>query len=214
MNAIWFKGRWRTPFDPARTALAPFMVEEDASTRVPVQMMSCVAPMHYREDRTFTAVLLPYVSGLSMVIVLPRWSAGNRRSVATVEQALAETVPEEWVPRIRYDEVTVFLPRFRVSWAVSLRPVCESLGLADLFTLRRADFSRAFGTTPMFVSDIQQEAMVELNEAGTEAAALSTTVALGGRFVPRHRHSRAPSAPITHSCSSSSVGTPCCLPAA
>lgn len=184
MNAIWFKGRWRTPFDPARTAIAPFMIEEHASTRVPVQMMSCVAPMYYREDRTFTAVLLPYVSGLSMVIVLPSWSVSNRHSVASTERALAETVPDEWVPKIQYDEVTVFLPRFRVSETRSLRPMCESLGLADLFTLGRADFSRAFGTTPVFVSDIQQEAMVEVNEAGTEAAALTTAIALGAASQP------------------------------
>ncbi|VDI74431.1 plasminogen activator inhibitor 1 [Mytilus galloprovincialis] len=57
-----------------------------------------------------------------------------------------------------------------------LKPVCTALGITEIFDDKIADFSEIFESdqTRVVVSDARHKAYIEVNEEGTEAAAVTT----------------------------------------
>src|SRR5208282_1336701 len=75
---------------------------------------------------------------------------------------------------------TVVIPKFKVECSAELKKPLESLGMKAAFDASRADFS---GIAPhLHISAAIQKTFVEVNEEGTEAAAVTgvavTTTAL------------------------------------
>ena len=61
LNAIYFKGEWKTAFDPSRTQDAPFYLATGEEKRVPMMRRSGHYP-YYRGTK-FQAISLPYGDG-------------------------------------------------------------------------------------------------------------------------------------------------------
>jgi serpin B len=83
----------------------------------------------------------------------------------------------------------VTLPRFTTTQSFNLVKELQSLGMTSAFK-GNADFSGMEATTNLFVSDVIHKAFVEVNESGTEAAAVTLTIALSkgmaGHFIVDH----------------------------
>ena len=83
------------------------------------------------------------------------------------------------VAKMRDRGVELFLPRFKITWgAVNMRDQLSALGMSLAFTRLQADFSGINGHEPpdeecLFISDVFHKAFVEVNEEGTEAAAVT-----------------------------------------
>jgi serpin B len=69
-------------------------------------------------------------------------------------------------------KVNIRIPRFTAQQHLDLEPILRSLGAASLFD-DRADFTGIDGTTNLFISQALHDAFVEVNEQGTEAAAVT-----------------------------------------
>jgi serpin B len=75
------------------------------------------------------------------------------------------------------------LPRFRYDAGFELRDALTDLGMVDAFD-DRADFSGIDGTHELFIEQVYHQAFVDVDEAGTEAAAASAvTVARKGALM-------------------------------
>lgn len=174
INAIYFKGSWREKFDPALTQDAPF---HGVAGDQPSKLMHREGTMRHLGTADFDAVDLPYGnSAFTMTVVLPR--AG--RSVETLASSLQSEQWSAWMRQFREGNVDLYLPRFRVEWTRKLNADLEALGMRDAFD-GRADFTRLSPHgRAVFISYVIQKTYVDVNEEGTEAAAVT---AVGVRLV-------------------------------
>ena len=168
INAIYFKGSWRTRFDPSRTVTAPFHA---VGGDQPAKLMRRDGTMRWLQTPEFEAVDLPYGNGAyAMTVVLP--AAGKRvDDVAASLQASAWTT---WMGQFNDAEVELQLPRFKLEWARELIPDLQALGMRAAFIDGGADFSRMSTLgSQLFISLVKQKTYVDVNEEGTEAAAVT-----------------------------------------
>jgi serine protease inhibitor len=182
INALYFKGEWKTKFNETWTQKMAFITCGDKpsavgpqshAAAVEIPMMGVEANFRsYRADNA-TLVELPYrQSGLSLVAVLPDRDTG----LAYVREKLAKNWPD-WVAKLLATgthELEVRFPKFRLESNLPLNDPLASMGMKLPFDEAKADFSRAFpGTKPgqVYVNRVIHSTFIEINEAGTEAAA-------------------------------------------
>ncbi len=171
VNAVYFKGNWAAQFDPADTADAPFWIAPGESVIVPM-MQQTAALRHGRFDGV-QVLELPYAGGdLSMLILLPDDTEGVDRlqAVLTVEQL------DIWTRHLDTGEVKVLLPRFKTEFAVTLNETLKEMGMPAAFDMNAADFSGMDGFIWLYIGYVLHKAFIDMNEAGTEAAAATAVV--------------------------------------
>lgn len=170
INAIHFKGSWRTRFDPALTAPAPFHAATGAAQSVP--FMNLQATLPYAEAEGVQVVDLPYSRGAwSMTIVLP--PAGT-----TADALAANLTLERWnalVGALSEQKVQLALPKLKLAYERQMRPDLTALGMGVAFS-DAANFSGMTSTPNAFaIGYVKQKTFVDVNEEGTEAAAATVT---------------------------------------
>ncbi|XP_052012774.1 serpin B6 isoform X1 [Apodemus sylvaticus] len=184
VNAIYFKGNWEKPFDKEDTREMPFKVSKNE--KKPVQMMfkESTFKMTYVKEISTKILLLPYVDNeLNMIIMLP----DEHIELSMVEKKITYKKFGEWtrLDRMKGVKVVVFLPRFKLEENYDMNDVLYKLGMTDAFEEDRADFSGISPKQGLFLSKVIHKAFVEVNEEGTEAAAV-TAIGLRGssQFTP------------------------------
>jgi len=130
------------------------------------------AKMSYAEGSTYQAVDLPYGdSAFTMTVVLPK--AGT--SVETLAASLDASTWQSLISGLRTSEVDLYLPKVKMSWLRELIPDMKALGMNIPFT-DGADFTRMSPRgRELYISLIRQKTFVDINEEGTEAAAVTAT---------------------------------------
>ena len=167
-NAIYFKGKWDRPFDKLRTSQDEFHLSAGGEKQVP--MMWQHGHFNYQQDSGFQAVRLPYAGKrLQMYLFLPDINSSPTKLLADLN---AETWRNKILPKFQDREGILALPRFKLDYDVKLNDPLKALGMRQAFTVG-ADFS-AMADEPLFVSEVKQKSFVEVNEEGTEAAAVTT----------------------------------------
>jgi len=179
VNAVYFKGKWLHPFDPALTAEGQFFAPGGA---VPVKFMKGKAKFRYAEADGIQALELPYVGRkLSMLVLLPEKGRGVRHAVDNLHGSGASI----WNTSLMEREVNVRLPKFSFVCERSCVETFKKLGVIDVFDAGRADLSGMAGRPgDLVLSAILHKAFVEVGEAGTEAAAATAGVVSLTAFVP------------------------------
>lgn len=182
LNAMYFKGTWKTEFDQKRTEKRPFL----NGGVTPAEVDTMVGKIRIRhnsfENLGVDVAELPYRGGdYSMVILLPREKTGVEALKRNLTAAQLETLVDQLVER----DVDVSLPRFKMETMYSLKEILQQMGIKKIF--EGADLSGITGDKSLEVSAVVQKAVVEVNEEGTEAAVVSgvigaTRVALSPSF--------------------------------
>ena len=174
-NAIYFKGLWATPFDPARTLEAPFYLSGSEQVPVPTMMRQGLARIAPLPGARMLA--LPYKGGdLSMLIVLPREFDG----LAALEASLTFEALQQAVGALQEtpSAIPISIPRFRIESKFGLGPTLATMGMPSAFTAGAADFSGIDGGRDLHIAAAIHQSFVEVNEEGTEAAA-ATGISIG-----------------------------------
>ncbi|KFV51639.1 hypothetical protein N341_01654, partial [Tyto alba] len=171
VNAIYFKGIWKTAFKEEHTWETPFNVTEQESR--PVQMMCQnstfkVAAVAAEEIKILE---LPYASGqLSMLVLLPDDVSGLEQ----LENRISFEKLTEWTsPNVMETKrVKVYLPRMKIEGKYNLTSVLVALGMTDLFS-PLANLSGISSAENLKISEAIHEAYMEVNEEGSEMAGSS-----------------------------------------
>lgn len=180
MNAIYFKGDWRAGFKAAETRSEPFTTHTGAQVTVPL--------MHreggFRAGRIANAVVaeLPYGGdAYAMTILLPDEGVDVNAFVA----GLGPTVFEDAAASLADSKVGIYLPKFRLAWEDTLNDELKSMGMQQAFKPDEAHFTRISGPLGdhLYIDFVKQKAFVDVNEVGTEAAAV-TVVGVGVTSAP------------------------------
>jgi serpin B len=160
-NAVYFKGNWDKPFAKGATRPRRFTGFSGAAD---VPMMVQEDSFAYARDGAVQVIELPYDGDLSMVVVLPDGPA----DLPAVERKLGRRYAD-WLAALRPTLVDLWLPRWTFTSRLDLGPPLEAAGMPLAFT-PGADFS-GMSAEPLFIDEVVQEAFIEVNETGTEAAA-------------------------------------------
>ena len=169
INAIYFKGNWKTPFDKSQTVNKTFFLTNGSSKQHP--MMSQNGFYLYYETDTFQAVNLPYgkEGDLSMYIFLPN----SNSNLETLSQQLTAENWSLWMQQFRGRDGKIEIPRFKMEYEVELKNTLRALGMAEIFGGAKTDFS-PMTDMPVAVDSVLHKTFVEVNEEGTEAAAVTS----------------------------------------
>jgi serpin B len=195
INTVYFKGLWTYQFAEENTVEAVFHNFDGSLT--PCHMMQLEAELSYFETDDFQALDLPYGNQkYSMTILLPKGQI-------SVDDIIAQITPEtwaQWIASFDTQLVRVSLPRFTMEYDILLNDMLISLGMGIAFS-GAADFSRITAGGGLYISRVIHNTFVEVNEEGTEAAAVTIIeireVAMGSAvtvnrpflFVIRESHS-------------------------
>jgi serpin B len=174
MSAIYFNGKWETPFNPEFTQDRPFYLLNGTTKELPTMYRS--DDFEYLKGDGFQAVRLPYAGGgVRMVIILPD---ADRTLTQLMDQLSIENW-ESWREQFSVKEGQLYLPRFTTRYDKQLNQALSAMGMTEAFDDGRADFSGMRPVPPaLFISQVRHVAYVDVNEAGTEAAAV-TSVEMG-----------------------------------
>ncbi|MCP6760486.1 MAG: serpin family protein [Fischerella sp. CENA71] len=167
LNAIYFKGRWTNEFDKQQTAQQPFYLTSGNQKQHP--MMSQKGRYKYYENEQFQAVSLPYSKDgkISFYVFLPK----SNYNLKSFYQNLNSDNWEKWMSQFSQQEGFIRLPRFKMDYEVRLNDALQALGMGEAFT-NKADFSKM--GEKFAISEVKHKTFVEVNEAGTEAAATTS----------------------------------------
>ena len=181
VNAVYFEAAWETQFDKENTAPGMFSVARSLSKKVPMMsLMNHKMNFADLDQLDCSMIELPYKGNrIVMQVILPNQING----VFDLENKLSEgdlnSLFSENMENIRVD---LTLPRFKLFHSLSLSDSLKQMGMADMFSAGKADFSGITGTRDLFVSSVIQKIFVEVNEEGSEAAAATEVVV---RFMSR-----------------------------
>ena len=210
LNAIYFKADWTSKFDPKNTTTETFSSEAGYSDLLnpPVMFTYELPMMHqnvlisYMKTDTYSAVILPYGSGLwNMTVLLPENGKTTYDVINELTQSSILNNPgwcETGGNFFSGYEVDLKLPRFEIaSDTDELRPNLKD-GLVDL--MKKMGIKLAFDAIeadipnmcnlPVFIKMMRQKAKIKVNEEGSEAAAVTVAgmmekSALGPREYPK-----------------------------
>ncbi len=173
LNAIYFKGTWKTQFFEESTLESDFWTSPAQSVRTDFMNMKGFFDMAQLDN--LQVLKLPYKGDrLSMLIILP----SDRDGIQKIEETLASEQIGQWRQSMQNTEVEIKMPKFEMKTHYDLIPHLKNLGMADAFDMFDADFSgiQDVSSGNLFVSKAIQDAYVKVNEEGTEAAAVTTIV--------------------------------------
>ncbi|MEM8534857.1 MAG: serpin family protein [Chloroflexota bacterium] len=172
INAIYFKGSWSKAFNPEHTREQPFYLLD--GNQKPCSMMFQSGSFRYFSDNAVEAIALPYGDErVSMYIFLP----ADNTSLAAFVRTLNPINWTNWMRRFNVKEGSIVLPRFKLEYEADLNDVLATLGMGIAFDAQKANFKRmGVFQENLFVSQIKHKAFVEVNEEGTEAAAVTAGV--------------------------------------
>jgi serine protease inhibitor len=171
VNAIYFKGTWATGFDPNQTAMQPFTL--GSGSQVPVATMNGTVNLRTGGSTTLTVVELPYRGGaLAMDFLMPTLASG----LAAFEATLTPTVLSGALGTLESTQVQLYLPKFSFTTRVALVPVLSGMGMTDVFVPGQANLSGMDGAMDLYVKTVVQQALVEVDEQGTVAAAATAAI--------------------------------------
>ncbi|XP_008061247.1 alpha-1-antichymotrypsin [Carlito syrichta] len=167
VNYIFFKAKWKTPFDPRDTFESRFYVRKNKWVKVPMMKLEDLSTPFFRdEELSCTVVELPYTGNASMLFVLP-----DKGKMEEVEARLLPETLRRWRDSLQTRWVDeLYLPKFSISGNYNLNDMLSQMGIRDVFT-SNADLSGVTGTKDLVLSQVVHKAVLDVAEVGTEAAA-------------------------------------------
>ena len=173
-NAVYFKGDWTLPFTAERTSAQPFYnAIGRAST---VQMMQQQSYFSYYEDKHIQVVQLPYKGDdLSMLVVLPKFN--HKLAMQQLTKSLSATKIKQWRSGLVRQEVDLQLPKFKLDARYQMKTLLADMGMPKAFN-NGAEFNLSADGTPIKLDEVYHQAVVTVDEKGTEAAAAAGAVGM------------------------------------
>ncbi|KAM0856664.1 hypothetical protein ACQ4PT_048969 [Festuca glaucescens] len=178
-NAIYFKGEWRQPFDKEHTVdHRKFHLLDGSPVKAFFMRRLRLHEVQIACHDGSKVLKLPYkvhwkqlasLPKFSMCVLLPDARDGLPSLLSRMTsrpEFLHEHLPTSLVPVGDFR-----LPRFKLTFRSSIVHVLKSLGLRLPFEPDTMDLTEKMEGAQLYVDDVIHKAVIEVNEAGSEAAA-------------------------------------------
>lgn len=167
-NALYFKSQWKEKFPKAGTSDEPFTTEDGSVRKVP--MMKNNETFVYQDNDDFRALSLPYGNGaFCMMVIMPQ----DGKTLMDVSSALKSIDWRGFLEGMISCEVDLWLPKFQTKYSKCLNELLSDMGMPSAFDAKRADF-KAMSDYALCLSFVRQDAVIKVDEEGSEAAAISS----------------------------------------
>lgn len=170
INAIYFKGIWQYQFDNRTTQKMDFHLANNTTKQV--DFMNQEGSFDYFRNDVFSAVNLPYGNGnFSMMVLVPN----DGKNYLDILTAMNEQNWSTWNNSFhKANQIKIYLPKFKFAYKRELNDDLKALGMESMFAENLADLSRINKVEEISVSKVLHKTFVEVNEEGTEAAAVTS----------------------------------------
>jgi serpin B len=170
INALYFNGKWTTGFDKDETHLDTFINASGKSSLVPTMYLKDT--LNAINTAALHAVELPYGDGSwSMYLFLPPVNVN-------LDDWCSQQLSEGWDNlRSEFEPVSgmeIYLPQFKLENSFELSKQLMQLGIPTAFS-DAADFSK-LGPGSLAISQVLHKTYIDVNEDGTEAAAVTAVI--------------------------------------
>lgn len=182
LNALYMKADWAHKFEGNYTNDREFTKADGSTVTVPFMNMF-EAYESYIKTEDAEGIMLPYDDGRLAFIALKPGS-GDARGYAS---SLTGAKLKELIAAAKADTfVTVNMPKFSTGYSVYLTDALKAMGMTDAFDPDLADLSGAGRGVdgPLYISYVFQRVKVDVDEEGTEAAAVTEIATAEGCALP------------------------------
>ncbi len=171
VNAITYAAAWEHTFPVEATQDHAFQLLDGAEVTVP--MMCQTEEFAWADGDGYLSVELPYEGDeIAMLVIVP--DQGRYREI---EAAMGPSFLSQVTDELEFGTVTVGLPRWSSETKVDAVEQLQELGMVDAFEPGMADFSGMNGGTgPLWISHVIHQALVSVDEEGTQAVAATAAV--------------------------------------
>ena len=168
-NALHFKGMWKYRFDKKNTSEQDFYNSDGTKSKVKMMSQKCKFLAYSGENMDM--VELPYGNeNFCMDVILPH---EGKNLDECMKDFTLNTFLYEYIKDSKQTDVVVQMPRMKLECTKSLITPLMAMGMTDAFLDGKADFT-GISDSRIFISDVKQSTYVNVDEEGTEAAAVTT----------------------------------------
>ena len=170
LNAVYFKANWEDQFKVENTEKRDFKNSNNKIVKVNT-MYKSFDSVNYYEDKKIQMIELPYEDkNLSMVIILPKKEVYSSSLNYMKKEKLDFT---KLINKLyTKSDVELYLPKFKLEYKESLVNAFTKMKMKKAFT-DFAEFTNLNEGTPLKISNILHKTFIEVDEKGTEAAAVT-----------------------------------------
>ena len=170
INAIYFKGKWVKSFDKSKTRKNNFL--NFNKTPIEVFFMNATDDYMYFENKEVQALSINYKNdNLEALILLPKHQIDINNYISNLTSQKYQII----ISKLSKNKVILSMPKFLINFGAELTHYFNSLGMVEAFT-DQADFSIMSKSNKLKISKIVHKTFIEVDEEGTEAAAVTAVV--------------------------------------
>ncbi len=185
VNTLYMKAKWQNPFSKEATHEREFT--DAAGNKTQREFMYKTSTYRVIEDDNCIGVVLPYSDGsLEFVAVMPKDEGAPASDALTAAAKLGGWA--EAAKNGTYERIKLYIPKFEQEFSDSLVDTLTEMGITSAFDRYSADFSGI--AEDIFLQDVLQNAVLKLNEDGTEAAAATVVIAMATSARPPEEEPR------------------------
>ena len=184
INTIYLYDQWIDEFKTDLTEEDIFYLA-DSSTVNRDFMNSTYGSHSFVKGEGYTASGLSLKNLSQMIFILPDEGISPYDLVSDEEQFknMFSNISEG---NRSMGEVVFKVPKFNFKSDLELNDLIKSLGIEDIFDMRKADFTPLSDAKPLFISGVSQKAIISIDEKGVEATAY-TAIPYAGAAPPDGR---------------------------
>lgn len=180
VNAVYFKGAWQNEFSESATKKDNFTDRNGNNHEI--DFMNRTGYYRYYSDGENEVIVLPYKNAY--------YDEKKNENIFYDLDIAMYLVKGEFSEKLIASEdlgsryISLSMPKFKFEYSTSLKGIMQELGAPYAFSAEKADFSNMFDGGNMFISDALHKTYINVNEEGTEAAAVTAVMMAGSALPP------------------------------
>ncbi|ARE67237.1 SWPV2-ORF018 [Shearwaterpox virus] len=180
INVVYFKFKWRYPFDADITSRMPFNKYDGSKVMIDTMIMYNTSYYYKRdEDMKSQIVMLEYDDyRFAMFIVIPDTATGIDNIVSFLKDDVNMINRITMKKDMNFKEINLYLPKFEMENDVDMSEALINMGCGDLF--KNGELVGISDVKTLRVSGIKQKTVIKVDEIGTEAASVTDTCVADG----------------------------------